>query len=980
MAAGTTLPPLDELMDALREDASRDTWSRGVSLARAGAFLQPSTEPDELIVKLAMGGGAISPTVTLWPADADWACDCASNEDVCQHAVAAVLALRQAQQEGAVVAPPRVETWEVAYHFHRGEAGLHLERALVSEDATRPLEVGLTALVSGRVDGPRVSASRADLTVEQALGTKMGGWLAPHQLGRVLAMLARNPRVTLDGVSVQVDAAAVTPMVRVDESQGGWEVRVVEDPSVTARFPNGAALCGDVLRPSGELELTGREKEELGRGRFFGPHQVDLLASEVLPSLRARKVPMDVRARRLPDMVRVAPRLEIVASRRGDYLSVVPTIVYGEPPIARVDGGRLTVLGDGTKVPVRDEAGEAAIVRSISGLLGTGPGRATVLGGEEAVAMAARLRDRKDVLADGLEAFRLAAPLVPRLSLTGEGANPGFDLSFETGSGAKADPGAVMRAWREGHSLAPLLDGGWSPLPGGWLDAHAERLTDLLAAREAADGELPRALLPDLARLCQELDAPVPPAFRELRALVEGFDGVTEAPLPPDLTATLRPYQRRGVDWLAFLRDARLGALLADDMGLGKTLQALCVVRGRTLVVAPTSVLTNWMNEIRRFRPALRPALYHGPGRALDPRADLTITTYAILRIDADLLADVPWDTVVLDEAQTIKNPESQVARAAYRLKAEHRLALTGTPVENRLDELWSQLHFLNRGLLGGRADFAERYANPIAGGDAAAAMRLRERTRPFVLRRLKKDVAPDLPPRTDLVLRCELSETERELYDALHAAAREDVLRELAGGGSVMRVIELILRLRQAACHAALVPGQTAERSSKVDLLLESLDVVVGEGHKALVFSQWTSLLDLTEPHLRAAGIHFVRLDGSTKDRGAVVERFQSDDGPPVMLVSLRAGGTGLNLTAADNVFLLDPWWNPAVEDQAADRAHRIGQDRPVFVHRLIAEGTVEERILALQQSKRELAEAALGEGGVGAALTREDLLSLLG
>ncbi|GMV42264.1 MAG: hypothetical protein AMXMBFR64_39800 [Myxococcales bacterium] len=967
-----TLPPLDDLMEALREDASRDTWSRGVALARAGAFLQPSTEPDEVVVKLAMQGGAISPTVTLWPADADWACDCASSEDVCQHAVAAVLALRQAQQEGAVVAPPRVETWEVAYLFSRGEGGLHLERELVAGASTRPLEVALSSLVSGRVTGPRVAPTRADLTVEQVLGTKMGGWLNPHQVARVLGLLARHPRVTLDGVPIQLDGTPVTPIVRVDERPGGWEVRALDDPTVTARFPNGAALCGDVLRPVGELELTGRERDELGKGRFFGPHQVDVLAAEVLPSLRARKVPLDVRARRLPAMVRVAPRLEIVASRRGDYLSVVPSIVYGDPPIARVDGGRLTILGDGTRVPVRDEPGEAAISRSIATLLGTGPGRALALGGEEAVAMAARLRDRPEVRAEGLDAFRLAAPLEPRLDLSG-----GFDLRFEA-SGARADAGAVLRAWREGHSLAPLLDGGFSPIPTAWLDAHAARLTDLLAAREAAGGDLPRALLPDLARLCQELDVPAPPAFSELRVIVDDFDGVPQAPLPPDLTATLRPYQRRGVDWLTFLRDTGMGALLADDMGLGKTVQALCVLRGRTLVVAPTSVIANWVAEIRRFRPALSAAVYHGPGRRLVP-ADITVTSYAILRLDADVLAAERWGTVVLDEAQTIKNPDSQVARAAYRLQANHRVALTGTPVENRLDELWSQLHFLNRGLLGGRADFAERYAGPIAAGDAAVALRLRERTRPFVLRRLKRDVAPELPPRTELVLRCELSEAERELYDALHAAAREDVLRELASGASVMRVIELLLRLRQAACHPALVPGQSAERSAKVDLLMESLDVAVGEGHKALVFSQWTSLLDLVEPHLRAAEIPFIRLDGSTMDRGGVVERFQAADGPPVMLVSLRAGGTGLNLTAADNVFLLDPWWNPAVEDQAADRAHRIGQDRPVFVHRLIAQDTVEERILALQQTKRELADVALGDARLGAALTREDLLALL-
>ena len=980
--AGQSVPPLDDLMEALREAASRDVWSRGVALARAGAFLHPSPADDEIVVKLAMQGGAISPTVTLWPGDDDWACDCGTSADACQHAVAAVLALRHARESGQDLVAPRVETWEVAYRFLRGDSGLHLERELVLEDQRQPLAVSLVSLVSGRVDGPRVAATRTDLTVEQALGTKMGGWLAPHHLARVLVLLARHPRVSLDGEPVQVDGSPVTPVVRVDERDGGWLVRVVDAPGLTARFPNGAALCQGALRPLGELELTGRERDELGRGRFFGPHEVQRLAAEVLPGLAARKVPLDVHARRLPRLVQVAPRLEIVAERRGDYLSVVPTVVYGEPPIARVDSGRLTVLGDGTQVPERDLDAEHALGRRVQQLLGSGPGRALVVGGEEAVALAGKLRGRPEVRAEGLEAFRIAPPLVPRLEV----GDASFALSFDApgalpgGGAGRADSGAVLRAWREGHSLAPLLDGGYAPIPVGWLEAHGERLADLLAAREVT-GELPRAMLPDLARLCTELGTPVPPAFKELRVLVEGFDGVREVPLPSDLTASLRPYQRRGVDWLSFLREARLGALLADDMGLGKTLQALCAIDGRTLVVAPTSVMTNWVAEARRFRPGLSVATYHGPGRSLDPDAALTVTTYAILRLDADALAAVRWGTVILDEAQSIKNPDSQVARAAYRLRAEHRVALTGTPVENRLDELWSQLHFLNPGLLGSRADFAERYGTPIASGDVAAAMRLRERTRPFVLRRLKRDVAPELPPRTDLVLRCDLTEDERELYDALYLAAREDALRELAGGANVMRVLELLLRLRQAACHPALLPGQRAETSSKVEALVESLDVAVGEGHKALVFSQWTSLLDLIEPRLHEAGLPFLRLDGSTpsQERAAVVARFQAEVGPPILLVSLRAGGTGLNLTAADNVYLLDPWWNPAVEDQAADRAHRIGQERPVFVHRLIAAGTVEERILALQEEKRRLAEVAVGDAAGAWSLTRDDLLALL-
>jgi SNF2 family DNA or RNA helicase len=465
-----------------------------------------------------------------------------------------------------------------------------------------------------------------------------------------------------------------------------------------------------------------------------------------------------------------------------------------------------------------------------------------------------------------------------------------------------------------------------------------------------------------------------------VRALLERVGGASGAcDIPADFRGELRPYQREGVAWLQALRDAGLGAVLADDMGLGKTVQALCAVRGRTLVVCPRSVIFNWQAEIARFRPALRVALYHGPRRELGD-ADVTVTTYATLRNDVDVLGRTRWDTVVLDEAQNIKNPDSQAARAAYALDAGFRLSLSGTPVENRLDELWSQLHFANRGLLGGRRDFAERYEAPITDGDARAAERLRRRIRPFVLRRLKREVATELPPRTDAVLTCELEPSERAVYDAVRAAVRADVVERLgAGGGNVMAALEALLRLRQAACHVGLVPGHEAPTSSKIEALMDALGDVVADGHKALVFSQWTSLLDRVEPHLGAATIPFVRLDGATRDRGAVVAEFQHDGGPPVMLVSLTAGGTGLNLTAADHVFLMDPWWNPAVEDQAADRAHRIGQERPVLVYRMVAKDTVEERVLGLQERKRRVAEAALGGGGGAAAITREDIIELL-
>jgi len=539
------------------------------------------------------------------------------------------------------------------------------------------------------------------------------------------------------------------------------------------------------------------------------------------------------------------------------------------------------------------------------------------------------------------------------------------------------DAAAVVRAWSEGLGLVPLEGGGWAPLPRAWLDKNGQRVADLLAARQA-DGKVSNHALPELSALCETLEQPPPPGLDKLAPMIEGFEKLPPPSLPADLTATLRHYQQQGVSWLGFLRSAGLGGILADDMGLGKTLQTICVLGSRSLVVCPTSVLPNWAAELKRFRPSLKVCTYHGPGRTLDEAADVTLTTYAIMRLDAAVLSARTWEAVVLDEAQAIKNPDSQVARAAFGLKANFRLALSGTPMENRLEELWSLMHYTNPGLLGGRRHFEDRVARPIADGQADAADRLRRRIRPFVLRRLKRDVAPELPPRTESVMHVSLDERERSVYDAVMAATRKEVVALLNDGGSVIKALEALLRLRQAACHPALVPGQQANTSSKVQTLVEALSTAVSDGHKALVFSQWTSLLDLIETPLKGAGIGFERLDGSTPNRGEVTSRFQSAEGAPVMLMSLKAGGTGLNLTAADHVFLMDPWWNPQVEAQAADRAHRIGQERPVMVYRLVAQGTVEERILGLQEKKRALFEAALSEAAAATAITREDLLEL--
>ncbi|HEY8123068.1 MAG TPA: DEAD/DEAH box helicase [Myxococcota bacterium] len=964
---------MQALFDRVRGEAERGAWTEGVEIARAGGVTQERVAGGERVLRVRPSAGLIHPTVLIYVDDQEWECDCGSAQDPCAHVAAAVIALRRAQQEGRELpAAAASGAGALGYRFRSEATGLSLQRVVVRGEREEPLRASLAALRSGRAVGPPVSPTQSDVAIEIALGAAPVGPLPRGVLRALLAPLESCDDVTLDGARIRASREPVGLRARLVDEGPGFRLLAEPDPPIARALPDGFALCGDVLREVGPSRLTGRERDELRPpGRWFSANDAASLIADLLPDLEQR-VPVSLETTRLARGRREPPRLRVETERRGDALSVLATIVYGDPPTARIDAGKLVALGGA--IPIRDEAAERELERRLAQQLELAPGHRAELAPADAIRFRERLeRTRVEVAGTAQREFTLAAALEPELHVDAER----FAVRFRSVGGGEASASRVLAAWRAGEALVPLAGGGFAPLPHNWLAKLGPLVADLLAARRP-DGSVPASGLPDLARLCDALEQPRPPGLERLAALLGDFTQLPEAPLAAALASRLRSYQVVGVRWLHFLGRAGLGALLADDMGLGKTLQALATFGPRTLVVAPTSLLANWRDELTRFRPELEVHTYHGADRELEDRAPVTLTTYALLRRDAEALAAIPWELVVLDEAQAIKNPDSQTARAAFALRAERRIALTGTPVENRLEELWSEMHFLNPGLLGGRADFDERVARPLAAGDPDAAPRLRERLRPFVLRRRKAEVAPELPPRTELVLHCVLSDAERAVYDAVRAATTPEVIARLAHGGSVMEALEALLRMRQACCHPRLVPGQQLDASAKLELLADRLETIAAEGHKALVFSQWTALLDLVEPRLREVGLDFVRLDGSTRDRGEVVARFQASAGPPVFLISLRAGGTGLNLTAADHVFLLDPWWNPAVEDQAADRAHRIGQERPVLVHRLVAQDTVEERILALQQSKRALAAAAL-DGGAGGELTREDLIALL-
>ena len=605
----------------------------------------------------------------------------------------------------------------------------------------------------------------------------------------------------------------------------------------------------------------------------------------------------------------------------------------------------------------------------------------------------------------------------PQFQITSSGVQ-WFDLGvvFASSGGETFSAADIQRLVLSGQSHTRLKNGKMAVIDTGAVEELQEVLLDCAPQQHAQGYRInskQAGFLEATLRQHSDWKVQAPAAWRD-RAAKQSGEARLECPPLGELESVLRPYQKQGVAWLGFLRENGFGGILADEMGLGKTLQALAFLRSRRreeadsaadttnrlltsaatkphLIVCPTSLVFNWVAEAKKFTPELKVLALHGSDRhdkfEQIATSDIVVTSYALIRRDAEKYREIEFDTVVLDEAQHIKNRQTQNAQAVKAVRAKHRLVLTGTPMENSVLDLWSIFDFLMPGYLGTAQDFRERYELPIAKEkNVEAQARLARRLRPFMLRRLKRDVAKDLPAKLEQVSFCELTPDQRGVYQQVIEASRKEVLEAVGAQGiakSRMVVLTALLRLRQVCCDLRLLKLENVNptnASGKLEMFGELLEEVIDGGHRVLVFSQFVGMLTLLKERLAAEGIEYCYLDGSTTDRAKVVEKFQSNAAIPVFLISLKAGGVGLNLTGADTVIHFDPWWNPAVEDQATDRAHRIGQTKVVTSYKLITRDTVEEKILTLQNRKREIIQATIGgEEEFTASLSWEEIQELL-
>ncbi|MDH5526295.1 MAG: DEAD/DEAH box helicase [Nitrospirota bacterium] len=1019
---------------------------RGVRLFQGGKVRLEEESAGQVTLFVNDGAGSMV-QVTLTDGEVQSTCPC-SRRSRCEHRAAAMLWLAERQRSGGVAALP----WQVA--LHRGMGRMESAAALRSsrpwlvfrleleddgaplitperaEVTTRGLRRTPFPLVAGWTSDPLDPRPEFITADDMLLCRRLRQWpqekgtrarssarMAPptgERHGLLREMAARGILYLDDAETPLTEgpshplAPEVTPL-----GDGAYRLHVGPHPGQVIAAEPPLYLAGDRIGPL-LTPFSGVLMADLARRPVDIPAaDMPEFAAQWLPRLTARG-PVTLPPELVPKVVEgEAPVAVLTLSDGGGELLLRLEFAYGEaPPVGAGATGDPLAVVDGRPVSYRrDPQAETVLALRLAtpATLGMAAPVPVELGlwalsGDDACDFL--LLELPTLSAEGWRAFGEASLAEHRVYRGSGRVNTRvrsgidwFDLEVSTDfDGTEMPAATLLAAAQAGRRYVALPDGRVARIP-DWIRSHAPELEEAGLDKDGP-ARLTRFQMPLLTGLTGDSDLTADDRFHHAMERLRGLSGPPEAPVPAGLQATMRPYQREGLSWLEFLRSCGFHGILADDMGLGKTLQVIALLllekeRGHatlpSLVVVPTSLIFNWVHELKRFAPSLTVAVWHGPDRYRSeselPKADLVLTNYALVRQDMDLLEGMGFHYLILDEAQYVKNPDSQVSRAVRALTARHRLALTGTPMENHLGEVWAQFAYLMPGLLGSHTHFRRRFGGPIERGDVEAAEALFARVRPFILRRTKGQVAQDLPERVETTLFCRLEGEQMALYEQVRDRLRAQVAEAIDKRGlaaSRLTILDALLKLRQVCCHPELLPASVSggiTQSAKMDLFMEFVTEAIEEGHRVLVFSQFVTMLKILRRRLDAVQVPYAYLDGRTRDREARVRAFQEDASIPLFLISLKAGGTGLNLTGADYVVHFDPWWNPAVEAQATDRTHRIGQTRKVFSYKLIAEGTVEEKILALQEKKRALAGALLGEGkDLGGQLSVDDLEQILG
>jgi len=996
---------LDELFQNTQEEAGPAIWSQGVQLSRLQAkiTLTKTFEDGDFVFAFKTSQRPLAQRVVLNFKKMEGDCDCRANTSPCPHVVASLILLKQGIFEESASGDSQNSTQNLNYRFVKTPQGLHFLRFLAT--ATSPdtssektLPFGLKQILGKNNES--ISASAQDTQIDQIMGGYRGPVLERNRMEALFKILSNDLNLFLDAEKIQISNERLTVQAELIDEADGYRLRRVKNPSINEIFAGGVARCSNTLKL---ISLYDRNSQAAlwikNDGTFFTIEDEKKLINFVIPEFE-KKIPLKIESLKLPRPVEWTPyiHLKIESIPNGDTqgISLVADVVYGEPPQSRLvletlELQSLVKADVKTALIKRNLDLERKLLMELSKDLQVQAGRPVKYFAQDALAI---MQKTAGYSREGLALARYRSidqELIPDFKIdlsNGEIENLRFQFcvkkeSMDSSSGdtPSVNFDKLWEAFQSGALRVQLIDGSWAKIPKDFLKNQGAALKEFLAIKGQ---KIPKNSYPELQKIFENASVNAPPQLTNFAKALEDPEHLQKS-LPLTLKADLRSYQVAGFRWLSFLKSQGLGGLLCDDMGLGKTLQSLSVIEKKTLIAAPTSVIYNWENEIKKFRPDLNVHIYHGGKRVFRTDYDVVLTSHGLLRMDIAQFKSHEWDAFIVDESQTLKNPSSQFAQAVFQIPAKFKLGLSGTPIENKLEELWSQFHFVLPGHLGSREDFKERFNNPILAGEGDKALILKNRIKPFILRRLKKDVAKELPEKIEVLRHCEWEDWEKDFYQSLFATTKSKMMELLeAGNDKMIEALELILRLRQACCHPALIAPKEFEgkTSSKIKLLVQEIKDLIESGSKCLVFSQWTKFLDLIEPALEQEGIGFLRIDGSTQKRAEIVDAFQNKTQNKVLLLSLKAAGVGLNLTAADRVFILDPWWNPAAEDQAVDRAHRIGQNSTVMVSKLIMKDSIEERILELQTQKRELAAQVLDENSLGqglAGLNSKDLLRLL-